>query len=1017
MTSQKPLGLMGQAALAYVRRGWAVFPCRERDETVRLGNGNTRTFKAKAPYTGKGLKDATRDEQRVTAWWRQHPDALIGVPLGDNGLFVLDFDPRVDAETGEVFTLERLKDDLEAQMGCPLPRSVTSMTQSDGVHVWLKQPEGEPIRNRGNLPDHVDVRGLGGYVCVAPSVMAETGARYRWLDRGDWRDDSAFAEAPAALVDILRTRGGKPAKLKPAPAGGAAAPRPAVDQALSEDAAVRKYALAALDGELGEVRRAGTGKRNERLFEAALKLSSLVAAGALDGAMARHALEAAARDNPGRDDEGQLQATIASGWSAGSDSPRNLSEIAAASKERANRRSSAPSSRRAAPGRSPAVGGREAQQSDPSGSEGMEISGPDLGREGRERVFRLADAWLGRAVERCQPVEQDISRIAFGIGRRVAAGLLCEAMALAALATVYEGRADAVALGRGVERAVVDGWAKGFAVEPLLTGLTCAGYPMTDFGIAERFRARWGADFRYTTTKGWLGWDGRRWRVLDQDEKTPPAEVIAAVFDTIRAIQDEARAVRDTGVAIDPDRDDDFAVERDPAAMDDWILVGRNMRLRSSLIAEWGRKAETVDKPASVAKLARRWLTVPIEAFDHDAFAMNVQNGTLRFRKEEGPDGKVRATVELTDHRREDLLTKLSPVAYDPDAKCPLYDASFEWAQPDAEMRRYLHQLGGYSLTGDASEQKLWFWWGRGRNGKGVTLESWTHVAGDYADTIPIGSFLDQGLKKRGDAASPDLAKLGGVRMLRASEPGKNETLDSGLIKLVTGGEPLAVRMLHRGFFNLIPKFKLIIIGNSKFNVPDTDDGIWSRLKLIPWLRNIEIPEPGVVWPKKDPHLVQKITSKEGSGVLNRLVQGLLDYMAHGLVEPASVTQATEAYRDQSDPIARFLRLCTEVDANSRVQSSKLHEVFVAWAKAAGEREWSNKGFSNAMSDKGYQKKASDGMQWLGLKLVKQVEDFVDDHGKVLKLEDRDDDAPPSTGQPPPAAASAPPPDDEGDAL
>lgn len=1011
---------MGQAALAYVRRGWAVFPCRERDETVQLAKGGERTFKAKAPYTGSGLKDATRDEQRVTAWWRQHPEALIGVPLGVNGLFVLDFDPRVDAETGEVFTLERLKDDLEAQMGCALPRSVTSMTQSDGVHVWFKQPEGEPIRNRGNLPEHVDVRGLGGYVCVAPSVMTETGARYRWLDRGDWRDDAAFAEAPAALVNILRTRGGKPAKLKAGPAPSARPAAGPVDQALCEDAAVRKYALAALDGELSEVRRAGTGKRQDRLFEAALKLSSLVAAGALDGAMARAGLDAAARDNPGRDDEGQLQATINSGWSAGSGSPRDLSEIAAAARQRADRRSAGRSFHRAAPGPAPAAGGEAEQERSFRGGR-EEIAGPDLGWEGRERLLRLADAWLDRTVERCQPVEQEVKRLAFGIGRRVAAGLLCEAMAIDALATVYDGAADAVSLASVVQPAMLDGWNRGYAIDGAQLGLKCAGYPMTDFGIAERFRDRYGADFRYTTAKGWLGWDGRRWRVLDQDEKTPPAEVIAAVFDTIRSIQDEARAIRDTGVQAQlvTEGKDTFLCPdvTDPAALDRWTLVGMRWKLHSSLIADFGRKSESVDKPSSVAKLARRWLTVPIEAFDHDAFAVNVQNGTLRFRREEGPDGKVRALVELGEHRRDDLLTKLSPVAYDPDATCPLYDASFEWAQPDEVMRRYLHQLGGYSLTGDASEQKLWFWWGRGRNGKGVTLESWTHVAGDYADTIPIGSFLDQGLKKRGDAASPDLAKLGGVRMLRASEPGKNETLDSGLIKLVTGGEPLAVRMLHRGFFNLTPLFKLIIVGNSKFNVPDTDDGIWSRLKLIPWLRNIEIPEAGIPWPKKDPLLVHKITSKEGSGVLNRLVQGLLDYMANGLVEPASVTQATEAYRDQSDPIARFLRMCTELDAASRVQSSKLHEVFVAWAKAAGEREWSNKGFSNAMSDKGYQKKASDGMQWLGLKLVKQVEDFVDVNGKVLKLEDRDDDVPPSTGQPPPGTAPAPPPDDDADAY
>lgn len=241
--------------------------------------------------------------------------------------------------------------------------------------------------------------------------------------------------------------------------------------------------------------------------------------------------------------------------------------------------------------------------------------------------------------------------------------------------------------------------------------------------------------------------------------------------------------------------------------------------------------------------------------------------------------------------------------------------------------------------------------------------------------------------------------------MLRSSEPGRNEKLDSGLIKLVTGGEPIPVRMLHRGFFDLEIQFKLIISGNTKFDIPDTDDGIWGRLKLIPWLRNIEKPEPGVEnWPEKDPWLVDKIKKNEASGVLNRLIAGLLDYLSNGLVEPKSVTDATSAYRDASDPLARFLRLCVVDDLESRVQSSKLHEVFVAWCKAAGEREWSNKGFSNALSEKGYQKKASDGMQWLGIRLVREVSDFIDSDGKPRALDDdfgdgsppsHDDDLPP----------------------
>lgn len=985
---------MGQAAIQYARRGWAVFPCRERESTAFV-RGEERTFHAKAPYTGKGLKDATTHEPTILAWWREHPDALIGLPLGENGFFVLDFDPEIAPDTGEAYTLDRLKADLEKQMGCALPRSVTALTQSDGVHVWLKQPkDGEPIRNRGNLPRHVDVRGQGGYVIAPPSVMVETGARYRWLDRGDWRDDDAFAEAPAALIEILRAPKQRPASSAP--------PRPAAQPrsqsngrtAGDVDADVRKYALSALDGECRSIREAGSGQRNAALNEAAFKVATLVAAGALDAGVARASVEAAARDNPGRDDAGQLAATIDSGWTAGLSSPRDLGEIAAASRSRRER-----SDRPRPPARAAAAREEKSASFRSGRMDGLQV----LSEGERERLRKVSAGWLARRVEHVVAERDPILRLAYGVGRRLAAGLLDEAAALDQLAAVW---ADVADVSRDdIVSAIDDGFARGFDLSPLLVTMRCLAHPLTDFGIAERFRDRFGKDFRFTTAKGWLGWDGRRWKVLDQDEKTPPAEVVAAVFETVRAIQDEARFVADTGVKwtlVGEGKDArlDLEDEGNPHGLDRWIPKGKSYELLSTKIAVFGRQSETTGKPVAVAMLARRWLTVLIEAFDHDKYAVNVLNGTLRFRTEDLPDGSRRGVVELSPHDRRDMQTKLSPVEYDPEATAPRYDSMIEWAQPDATMRRYLHQVGGYALTGDAGEQKLWFWYGRGRNGKGVTMESWAHVAGDYSGTIPIGSFLDQGIKKRGDQASPDLAKLAGVRMLRSSEPGRNEKLDSGLIKLVTGGEPIPVRMLHRGFFDLDPIFKLIIQGNTKFDIPDTDDGIWGRMKLIPWLRNIEKPEPGVAnWPEKDPNLASKIKTQEASGVLNRLVAGLLDYMSHGLVEPKSVTEATSAYRDASDPLARFLRLCVVSDPDSRVQSSKLHEVFVAWSKAAGERDWSNKGFSNAMVEKGYQKKASDGMQWLGIRLVREVGDFVDDNGKPRTLDgefaDPPDDASP----------------------
>jgi putative DNA primase/helicase len=1002
---------MGQVALQYVRRGWPVFPCRECDGAPykKRSTGEMATPRAKAPYTGTGLKDATTDEQRINAWWRSYPNALIGLPAGENGCFVVDFDPRWvedhDPATGEVLvdedgkpilrllTLVELKAALEEQMGCPLPRSLTAITPSGGVHVYFRQPaDGEEIRNKGNLPDHVDVRGRGGYVIAPPSEIldpvefASTG-QYRWLDRGDWRDDAAIMEAPAELIAILRapkqsTRPATPRSLSPAT--GSAERRPINTDDPVERARVA-WARAALDNEISSAERLQQGKRNDGISAAAIRLGAIVGAGYLSESLVKGALYSVAELWP---DVAKTQRSIDTGLVKGIGTPRDMADIGAEAGRYAPRQSGAARAPTPPAQRSPS-------QSFQSGSVEADEG---LAEGDRTRFEKASAAWLTRRIKYLDPSKDAVLRLAFSAGRRIAIKLLDINAVKEILWAEYEAIADVQH--EDVDRAIEDGIARGFDLSALMLTQKCGKYPMTDFGIAERFRDRVGANFRFTTTKGWLGWDERRWKVLDQDEKTPPAEVIAAVFETVRAIQEEARFVADTGVRWELKRSGkeqelDLETEDNPHGLDHWIPKGKSFELLSTKIAIFGRQAETAGKPVAIANLARRWLTVPIEAFDHEPYAFNVMNGTLRFSRELLHDGSYAVSVGLTDHAREDMLTKLAPVEYDPQATSPLYDGMFGWAQPDAGVRRYLHQVGGYALTADAGEQKLWFWYGRGRNGKGVTMESWSHVAGDYSDSIPIGSFLDQGIKKRGDAASPDLAKLGGVRMLRASEPGRNEKLDSALIKLVTGGEPIAVRMLHRGFFNLVPLFKLIIQGNTKFDIPDTDDGIWGRLKLIAWLRNIDIPEEGVAnWPVKDKDLATKIKANEGSGVLNHLIAGLCDYLANGFVEPKSVTEATAAYRDASDPIARFLRMCTEPDDKGKVQSSRLHEVFVAWAKATGEqgqREWSNKSFSKAMTEKGYQTSRSNGMQWAGLRLIREVHDFVDSDGKVIAMEDRDD--------------------------
>jgi len=986
-----------------------VFPCRERDDSYVNGKGETVKLKAKAPYTGNGKDNATTDEATIRGWWKRWPNAMIALAMGADGLFVIDFDPRMDNDTGEVWTLERLKGELEELVGGEIPSSLAVVTPSSGVHVYLQQPKDDRprLKNRvgtkksKHLPQHVDVRAAGGYVILPPSHCeggeSASEGHYRWL-RG--KSDTPVTIAPDALVDLLLKKNDDAPAPRPAPAGDRgdpSTPPPSRPRVAGEDPAreaIERYGWRALQGECKAIREAQSGARNAQLNESALKIASLTCSTpypALDESAARAAIESAARSNPGRDDDSQLIATINSGWSAGLNSARDLAEIAASARDRASRRptnGSAPrypsgaASPRPAPGPAPVGGSKESFQ---TGT----VEGPPMSEGGMARQRTVSQKWLERRLAKVERTPKALTGLAYAIGRRIGGDLLDEWDAKEKLWSVYE-LVDGIAHD-DIDRAISDGIAAGFDFGPAQLMEKCVGYPMTDFGIAERFRDRFGANYRFTTAKGWLGWDERRWKELDQEKDTPPAEVITAVFETVRAIQDEARYMAETGIRFDTG-DNELALDQEfPHGLNRLIPKGKTFVELSGILAHWGRQSESAGKPASIAMLARRWLTVPIESFDLDPLAVNVLNGTLRFAREELPDGKRSASVTLCAHRREDYLTKLAPVEYDGEAKAPLYDAMLEWAQPDSKMRRYVHQVGGYGCTGLTGEHKLWFNYGRGRNGKSTTIDAWCHSLGDYSGTTLIETFLDQGIKKRGDQASPDLARLGGVRMLRASEPERGAKLNAALIKFVTGGEPVPTRALHRGFFDMLPQFKLLMSGNSKPDIPDTDEGIWSRMKLISWKKNIDLEFDEHGRPKKDPELLNKIKAREAAGVFNRLVKGLLDYLENGLVEPEEVTAATQAYRDASDPLARFLRLCTQPDPASRIQSSRLHDVFVAWCKAAGEREWSNKGLAKALADKGYEKKASDGMQWLGLKLIKDVGDFVDREGNVISLPDDDD--------------------------
>jgi len=452
---------------------------------------------------------------------------------------------------------------------------------------------------------------------------------------------------------------------------------------------------------------------------------------------------------------------------------------------------------------------------------------------------------------------------------------------------------------------------------------------LTDLGNAERFARRHREKVIYAPERGWLVWDGKRWSPDGADEI-----VLKAAHDTARSIQEEAAAIRGT--------DDDIVIKVK--------ADGEEIRL-SDQIASWGRASESAQKLQAMPKHATAYIAVGASRLDADPWKINVQNGTLTVNRTPGDDD----VVSFAPHDPMDLITKLAPVAYDPEATCPTYDRFLEEVLPDPAVRRFMHQWAGYSLTGDTSEQRLCFFYGKGKNGKSTLVDAWGAVAGDYGETVPIETFLNQGRGRNAGAATPDLAMLPGVRFLRTSEPEKGAKLAEALIKLVTGGEPIQARHLNRDYFKFRPSFKLTMSGNYRPAIDGTDEGIWRRVTLIPWLVTVA---------KPDRNLPAKL-DMEASGILNRMLDGLRDYVDNGLIVPQGIAEATADYRDDSDPLGRFLRLAVGRIEGERVQSSTLHRVFIALAKSAGEREWSPKGLAMALKERGFRSMHSNGMWWL----------------------------------------------------
>jgi putative DNA primase/helicase len=269
--------------------------------------------------------------------------------------------------------------------------------------------------------------------------------------------------------------------------------------------------------------------------------------------------------------------------------------------------------------------------------------------------------------------------------------------------------------------------------------------------------------------------------------------------------------------------------------------------------------------------------------------------------------------------------------------------------QPGQDVRRFLQMFHGYALTGLTGEQVFVFNYGLGANGKSTFMEAIARLMGSYAKMLP-SEALTGDIQKRGDQATPEFARLPGARLVRCAELPRGQGFRENTIKLLTGGEPMLVRHLHKGFFDMRPTFKAIGSGNDKPSVGGVDEGIWRRMRLVPW---------GVTIPVAERRPMAKVLEEfeaESAGILNWLLDGLTDYLENGLIVPPEVQSATDSYRSDMDPVGEYVAACVVAEEESTVAARAMYEAYVAWCHANSVKPYSERNFAGIMVQKGYRK-------------------------------------------------------------
>lgn len=386
--------------------------------------------------------------------------------------------------------------------------------------------------------------------------------------------------------------------------------------------------------------------------------------------------------------------------------------------------------------------------------------------------------------------------------------------------------------------------------------------------IALGFAARHAADLRYTAGMDWLHFNGMRWEKDKRMHRYDFARVICRSLSTGLPEKDARRITA----------------------------------------------AATVNAVVSLARCDQR-LVVDADEWDSDFMMINTPGGMVDLLT-----GEIRPT-EPTDHVTR--MTEVAPC----NQPTPVWDKFLDSVFiGDAEVIEFIQVLLGYCLTGSTREQKLFFFFGKGSNGKSTLLDLVEWILGDYSIKLPASVLM----QSRHTSHPTELAQLQGRRLATSSEIEDGQYWAESRIKELTGDEVLSARFMRQDFFQFRQTQKHVICGNYRPRLKGGDSAMQRRMVLVPFDACFEGKAQDKLLPEK--------LKAEAPAILQWMINGAVSWAQQGLVIPERIKSASNEYMQAMDDLAEWCEDCCDLDPDARETKKYLFTSFVEWKRERAEK-------------------------------------------------------------------------------